>query len=497
MSSFKDTLFICLCLVTIVTAKPIHTIGSLSSLPTASCLFPQESTSPLSTSQSNGKHGNPSDRSCKLHCRLQDFNRWSAPLLELAFPVHLAAPVLSEFYNAILTHANEQWSKHSPIPSVWTKQRDLELSSPSVHGLVSWSVATNFARKMISATQTGWTGTSEIIYQNGGANQAVEATSQTANNQRSLASRHVAKPSTISIAERRDLKKRVTLRAISVNVHAALVPVSVAAPYIKDFFDTIAVRASTEWAFFAESPLFTITIGPFQLTVSCLGADVPWPVLASAARHFSSLADRSWAATFDAFYTEPESAATFAFSLRLLQQATVRPAASVTGSHARRTKRLLESQQSPPVPTPTTTTTHLNTPRTPTLLSTSSKPGLKLTHFVRTAAVVPCALAATRFEDFYNIIALKIETGEYAHTPPSQYVACSFWDFELTFYCDTMNVPLSFVQAFAIDMAAWSARQFTGFYEAAIMGEGPLAGLIFFVNMRLRSKGRLDDGVGA
>ena len=304
MSSFKDTLFICLCLVTIVTTNPIHTIGGLNTLPAGSCPFPQESTSPLTTSQSNGKHCNPSDRSCKLHCRLRDFNRWSARLLELAFPIHLAAPVLREFYNAILTQANEQWSIHSPIPSVWRKQSNLELSSPSVHGLVPWSVAADSTRKVLSATQTGWTGTSEAMYQTGRANQAVGATSQNANHQRSLAPRHLAKPSTISIAERRDLKKRVILPATSFTVHAVIVPVSVAAPYIKDFFDTIAVRASAEWAFFVERPLFTITSGPFQLTISCLGANVPWPALASAARHFSSLADRSWAATFDAFYTE-------------------------------------------------------------------------------------------------------------------------------------------------------------------------------------------------
>ena len=344
MLSFKNTLFICLCLVTVVTAKPIHTIEGLSSVPAGSCPFPQESTSPSATSQSNGKHCNPSDRSCKLHCRLQDFNRWSARLLELAFPIHLAASVLSEFYNAILTQANKQWSLHSPIPSVWRKQRHLELSSPSVHVLVPWSVATDSAHKVLSATQTRWTGTSDIMYQTGGANQAAEATLENAKNQRSLAPHRLAKPRTISITERRDVKKRVSLPTTFFTVHAAIVPVSVAAPHIKDFFDTIAIRASAEWAFFTERPLFTITSGPFQLTISCLGANVPWPALASAARHFSSLADRAWAATFDAFYTEPESAITIAFSLRLLQlqQARAHPANSVTGSHARRPRRLLE-----------------------------------------------------------------------------------------------------------------------------------------------------------
>ncbi|KAM0806390.1 hypothetical protein BDR22DRAFT_816587 [Usnea florida] len=488
MLSFKKTLFICLCLVTVVTANPIHTIGRLDALPAGSCPFPQVSTSPLTTSQSNGKHCNPSDRSCRLHCRPPNFHIWSARLLELAFPIHLVAPVLSKVFNAILTQANEHWSIHSPISGVWTKQSNLELSSASVHGLVPWSVATDSARRVLSATQTGWTGSSDIMYQTGGAN------FQNADNQRSLTPRHLAKPSTISIAETRDLKKRVIFPATSFTVHAAILPVSVAAPYIKDFFDGIAVRASSEWTFYAERSLFTITSGPFHLTVSCLGANVPWPALEAAARHFSSLADRSWTNTFDAFYTEPESAITIAFSLRLVQQARGRPAGSITGPHARRTKPHLESQKSPPIPTPTTT--HLNHPRTPTLISAPG-PGLKLTRFVRTAALVPSAVAATHFEDFYNIIAMKIETGQWANRLPSKYIRCMLWDFELTFRCDTMNVPFSFVQAFAIDMAEWSSRQFTGFYEATVTGEGPLAGLVFVVKMGLKSKGGLADGNGA
>ena len=140
-------------------------------------------------------------------------------------------------------------------------------------------------------------------------------------------------------------------------------------------------------------------------------------------------------------------------------------------------------------------TTHLNTARTLTLI-TPGPPGLRLTHFVKTAALVPCAIAAARFEDFYNIIALKIETGQLVNKAPSKYVTCSLWDFELSFYCDTMIVPLSFVQAFAIDMAEWSSKQFSGFYEATVRGEGPLTGLVFVVKMSLKGKGLLSDGIG-
>ncbi len=122
--------------------------------------------------------------------------------------------------------------------------------------------------------------------------------------------------------------------------------------------------------------------------------------------------------------------------------------------------------------------------------SSSMSPGIRIASFVQTTALVPGALAASKLEDFYTIIATKIETGYFADWPPSKTVAFWRWDFELIFSSDKINVPLSFVQAFAIDMAEWSSRQFTGFYEATVVGEGPLSGLVIFVQMRLRGNGR-------
>lgn len=191
-----------------------------------------------------------------------------------------------------------------------------------------------------------------------------------------------------------------------------------------------------------------------------------------AAQTFSDLADRSWVNTFDAYYEEPESTITVAISLRLL-----RGLALTTMS--RPVRRNLPGRESPPATAPVTA----RTPATP------MPPGIRVASFVRTTALVPCAVAAAKLEDFYSIIALKIETGQMAHRAPSKTVVCSLWNFELVFSCDRINVPLSFVQAFAIDMAEWSSKQFTGFYEATVKGEGPLSGLVFLVQMRLKGKG--------
>lgn len=191
----------------------------------------------------------------------------------------------------------------------------------------------------------------------------------------------------------------------------------------------------------------------------------------SAAQKYSSYADHLWVNTFDAFYEEAEFGITVALSLRLLQRSTGPRLTAITLPPRRSLQR-----PSPPL-----------WPRAPTR---PTSPAIRVTSFIRTAALVPTALAAAQLEDFYTIIATKIETGQLAHRRPARTVVCSLWDFELVFSCDRIDVPWSFVQAFAIDMAEWSSRQFTGLYEATVRGEGPLSGLVFVVQMRLKGKGR-------
>ncbi|CAF9941678.1 MAG: hypothetical protein ALECFALPRED_009261 [Alectoria fallacina] len=477
MSSFKTAFVIYLFLVLTSTASPIYSNTEIDSVPSKVFQTLHGSRSQFTTSNTSGKVCRSSDRSCKLHRRNHDFYIWRARPLELIFPTYHAGPLLQEFYHAILAQANEQWSLQAPLPRFWIKYGDLELLFDSVGGPIPWSVVTRFAQKMLWATQLGWFGTYIIIYQNCAANQAVGVTLRIANNQLSLPQRHMSKSRTVQTARRNDLKKRSDLHLTSFKIHGEIVPLSVAAPSVKAFFDAVAAEASNAWTSRPEPALLTITQGPFQLTVSCLGANIPWPLLVFAAERFSALADRFWVNTFDAFYEDSEDSITVAFSLQLLQEAAG-PGLMAISLPMRRTLRNRSLPAKPITPLGT---------RSP---STPMPPSIKVTSFTQIAALVPSAIAAAKLEDFYTIIALKIETGQLKPHIPSKTIAWSLWDFELIFSCDKIDVPLSFVQAFVIDMAELSSRQFTGFYEATVRGEGALNGLIFYVQMRLKGKGQ-------
>ncbi len=462
MPSYKVVLVISLCLVSILSANPIQRVRELDFVPKKG-FQSQGSKSQSKGFKINEELCNSSDRSCELHHRTQDFYIWRARPHELIFPIYHAVPELREFCYAVLAQVNEHWSLQTPLPSFWIKQGILELIFHSVGGPIPWSVVADLAHKMLCTIQMGWEGPYDITYRNTAADLAVGVTLQIGNHQLPLPQHRLTQPMTFKAAKRTQLKKRSKVQPAFYKIHSAILPLSLSAPHLKAFFDAIAAEASSAWTSRPEAALLTVSQGSFQLTVSCLGARIPWPMLVFASRQFSTLATRSWASTFDAFFEAPGSGITVAFSLRLLES-PADPSALALSLPTKRTPSSL-------------------LPRSPVNPFSTQ---LHVARFIQTVALVPTALAAVQFEDFYNILALMIETGQMANRPPARRIVYTNWDFELTFSSATMTVPWSFVQAFAIDMAAWSSRQFSGFYEAEVRGEGALSGLVIMVKMGLK-----------
>ncbi len=275
------------------------------------------------------------------------------------------------------------------------------------------------------------------------------------------------------------LRRDNQIKLVRFTSYSVIVPATIAAVQLRVFFDAVAWEATHHWPTTRErSALFTITQGQFQLTMSCLGGEIPWPVLASAARRFSLLATHLFVYTFDAYYMDVGTFKTVAVSLRLLGDHFIPRTRGLQplpkGLHRRGSpseELSISSKRTTPLP------------NGPIYLS--------MTKFRTFTALLPTALAIAKLEDFYNLIALKIMTGEFAQLAPAKMMILGQWDFELIISCDKMNVPWSFVEAFCVDMAAASARMFTGFYEATVRGEGPLSGLVFLIKMRLKDTPRI------
>lgn len=77
----------------------------------------------------------------------------------------------------------------------------------------------------------------------------------------------------------RALTKRSQMKLAFYRPHSYLTPALVASSYLQQFFNAIAVESTVHWPQVQPpSPLFTITQGQLQLTISCLGANVQYVV---------------------------------------------------------------------------------------------------------------------------------------------------------------------------------------------------------------------------
>lgn len=72
------------------------------------------------------------------------------------------------------------------------------------------------------------------------------------------------------------LVKRNQIKLVSFKPYSYLFPASIAAAQMRDFFDAVWLESTYRWP--NERPpsdFFSISLGSFQLTISCLGATVP------------------------------------------------------------------------------------------------------------------------------------------------------------------------------------------------------------------------------
>lgn len=422
--------------------------------------------------------------------RTQEIESWRAQPTDVTLPFPLAARILEEFYTSILTDVNGQWLSQPPMASLRLELGKVLLyfnvvgGSTTPNPAIPWSLVSRVAFKMLSATQLGWVGMYELIYQKGAPGAGVEAVTvnlrlsdhRSGVEVRSLSSHQdrLYKARSIATSPGAGLMKRNQIRLVFFKPYYCILPVSIAAQHLKAFFDEVAFKATTLWSSRPQSALLTVTSGRFQLTLSCLGSDTPWSLLVSVSQGFSHFADHQWVNLFDAYYVEVGTSVMVSISLRLLDDFSQGPM-SIAPPLRRVLRRRALSRS-------------LTSSASRRSTVANSGATLEMTKFKisRLTFMLPSVLAAQKLEDFYTIIALKIETGYFSGWPPAKTVILHLWDLELSFACDMINIPWGFVQAFVIHMADWSSRQFTGLYEATVRGEGPLSGLVFLIQMRLK-----------
>ncbi|KAL8921371.1 MAG: hypothetical protein Q9172_004064 [Xanthocarpia lactea] len=99
--------------------------------------------------------------------------------------------------------------------------------------------------------------------------------------------------------------------------------------------------------------------------------------------------------------------------------------------------------------------------------------------------IVPTQVAARYLIDFFETVALRIETGVWADSAPTNYRIIHMWDFELSFYSMHANIPWDFIQAYVIDVVADIEKGFTAVYYEHLSGVINGIAAVITVGMRL------------
>lgn len=224
----------------------------------------------------------------------------------------------------------------------------------------------------------------------------------------------------------------------AIRMRNRLPPIPVAITTLTAFYEGVtSLIDSGDWHSVPNPHLFTIAYGSFRLTVSSLG----FPVLKPALLYWCSLmtewASRGWTQLYDVYFVDDATGITMAVSFYLVE-----------AEHVPRQLPSKRSSSQPPA------------------LNKRAIDTLNPIRFTALSYITPVQVAAAFLEDFYDLIALKIETGFWSAEGLLHSVTFARWSFRLSFSCYTEPVPWDFIQWFAIHMSERAVNGWTGLYEA-------------------------------
>ena len=297
------------------------------------------------------------------------------------------------------------------------------------------------------------------------------------------------------------------------------VPVEIAAKSLNFFYEAIVLKASGAWRNLPPEKTLIFTTG--NLALSLLSdAPIPWNFVIYFANTMVHATELGVTTTYNTITQDAMLSASVAIALRVIDHATGLEASSQSSRKFEAVK-LYTDYSYPSLRTKLRVRKHQEfqsalrsrsasissikaneppvlsvEPRTPPL-STVSKI-FRLQKFHVTAIITPVVLVANYLEDFYDLIALKIETGFWNSVPPLHSLVLKRWNYQLKFFCYAAPVPWDFIQEVAIEMSEWAAKGFTAQFDAVYKAVDEFGKEIFVsVAMEFINNGddNMDDAV--
>lgn len=240
------------------------------------------------------------------------------------------------------------------------------------------------------------------------------------------------------------------VHAESLNI---IVPASLAAQSLVYFYRALWVKSSEDWAGMEPKDTLSMDIG--NLVIGMISTDpIPWAFIARFATKMMGATARGFTGTYNIQYADRSFTRVITISLRVIDH--------LTGLEARSDVGILPGHEMIEISNGPNSAKFLNRPRNDGPLSTR----LAIQRFHARAILTPIIITARFLEDFYDLIATKIETGFYNGVQPLHAVTFNKWDYNLSFFCYHAPIPWDFVQEVAMMMSDYAAKGFTPAFEA-------------------------------
>lgn len=492
---------VALVLVSPSVASPQHSVLSPStSAPTHIDDDSPPSATPATSDIESEIRGYATSRRHSLRPR-QGLRIFHAEHVKQIIPARLAVPALKLFYGTLIVFVDLERRLKPPLEDLVLSLGNLRLQLTSATP-IAWDFVTRFCQKMLSSAVLGFAGTYNIVYADPEIGQIVTITLRVVDHETEIEVRSNApkgfqaalSSSTSAILHApyrsysigRTLDKRArsftNFKWDAFEIKAIIMPVALAVQTTKAFYESVMNKVSDEqWSPSPSSSLVIIREGDFELTVSCLGGAVPMEILYAFSQTMADTASQGWLPVYDVCYSNGSKGARLAIALRVLD-AGLRLLQPWTPSRRSRSasrklnpapilhRRLTNHTSSHSKPEPRTLD-GLSRNRPLSILSrrgpmTPTSKHLLPLNFQHMAFIGPTHVAALFLEDFYDTIALKIETGFWTAMSPRHFVIFERWNFHLSFYSYAEVVPWDFIQNFVIEMSDYATKGFTSAYEA-------------------------------
>ena len=234
-----------------------------------------------------------------------------------------------------------------------------------------------------------------------------------------------------------------------------IVPASLAAQSLVYFYKALWVKAREDWAQMEPQDKLSMDFG--NLVIAMVSTHpIPWAFIARFATKMMGATARGFTGTYNIQYGDKTATRLITIGLRVVDHMTGLEARSdlgiLSGHKTFHTSDGYNQRRSNP----------FKIPRNDGPLNTR----LAIHRFHARAIITPVIVAARFLEDFYDMIATKIEAGFYNDMRPLHAISFQRWDYSLSFFCYHAPIPWDFIQEIAITMSDYAARGFTPAFEA-------------------------------